>query len=293
VQEGEDPQGTVAGDEVEIGHAASEQRMPRAEVVMNIQTGHHRGESSAGLVHGEQLGHGVAQRLRTFVRAAKHHLRHCCAQHAGGDGVALGVIAVEEAVRRYPFDHLCQLPSEVHRVLHTGLEALSTVRRMHVGGVAGQQHPPVTIGCGLPGRVGEPGDPGGTVDPVVGPVGDDERIAEIAQGGFGRRPDVPFGHEDAYSHPILCPAERMDAEGVAADAPFRRFLGQLDLGDQVAGCRIPPGELDACGLADQAAASVAADEILRPHRLAVGQLDGHAGVVLRESSHFTSVQDRH
>jgi hypothetical protein len=63
-----------------------------------------------------------------------------------------------------PFDHLRQLPSEVHCVMHTGLDALSTVRGMHMCSIAGQQNPPVTVGRGLPRHVGEPGDPGGTVD---------------------------------------------------------------------------------------------------------------------------------
>ena len=102
------------------------------------------------------------------------------------DRVALGVVGVEQAFRRRPLDHLGQLPSQVHRILHTGLEALATVGGMHVRGVAGQQHPSLAVGRGLPGRVGEPGDPGGTVDAVVGPVDGDERLAEIAQGGFGR-----------------------------------------------------------------------------------------------------------
>ena len=55
----------------------------------------------------------------------------------------------------------------------------------------------------------------------------------------------------------------MDAVGVAAQAPFR-LPGHLDLGDQVAGCRIPPGELDARRFTDQTASAVAPDEILRP-----------------------------
>ena len=45
-----------------------------------------------------------------------------------------------------PFDHLRQLPSEVHCVMHTGLDALSTVRGMHMCSIAGQQNPPVTVG---------------------------------------------------------------------------------------------------------------------------------------------------
>ena len=91
---------------------------------------------------------------------------------------------------------------------------------------------------------------------------------------------------------VLHPAEGVDAEGVAADAQFR-LLGHLDLGDQAARRRIPAGELDAGGLADHAASSVAPDEILRPQRLAVGQLDVDAGVVLRETRHLTPAIDRH
>ena len=39
--------------------------------------------------------------------------------------------------------------------------------------------------------------------------------------------------------------------------------------------------------------SVAPDEIVRPQRLAVGQLDVDAGVVLRETGHLASAMDRH
>src|SRR5215210_6247645 len=84
----------------------------------------------------------------------------------------------------------------------------------------------------------------------------------------------------------------MDALVIAAEAPFR-LLGHLDLGDQAARCRIPPRELDAGCLTDQAASSVAPDEIFRPQRLAVGDLDVATGVVLRDTPHFTSTVDRH
>ena len=141
------------------------------------------------------------------------------------------------------------------------------------------------------------------MDPVIGPVYGDEPLAEIAQGGFAGGSGVPFGHHDPYRPPIhvdhlavadlvLQPAEGMDAEGVPADAQFR-LLGHLDLGDQGAGRRIPPGELDAGCFTDQTASSVAPDEIFRPQRLAVGQLDVDAGVVLRETRHLTSAIDRH
>ena len=145
----------------------------------------------------QQLGNRVAQRLRAFVFAAKHDRRHRVAQHAGADRVALGVVGVEEAFRRHPLDHLRQLPSQVHRILHAGLETLATVRGMHVRGVAGEQHASLAVGRRLPRHIGEPGNRGRTVDPVIGPVDGDERLAEIAQGGFGGLSDVLFGHEDA------------------------------------------------------------------------------------------------
>src|SRR4029077_9439251 len=118
-------------------------------------------------------------------------------------------------------------------------EALSTIWRMHVGGVAGQQNPSVAVGRSLPGDIGEPGDPRGTVDSVICPAYSDQRFAEIAQCGFGRGPDVLFGHHDPYgsailvnhltpSNLVLQPAEGMDAKGVAMDAELR-FLGHLDL----------------------------------------------------------------
>ena len=141
------------------------------------------------------------------------------------------------------------------------------------------------------------------MDPVIGPIDGDQPFAEIAQGGFGRGSDVLFGQHDPYrpalreddlavADLVLHPAEAMAAEGVVADAQFR-LLRHLDLGDQGAGRRIPAGELDAGCFTDQTASSIAPGEILRPQRLAVGQLDVDAGVVLRETRHLTSAMDRH
>src|SRR6202021_3687326 len=95
-----------------------------------------------------------------------------------------------------------------------------------------------------------------------------------------------------HALPVLQFAEAMDSLGVTADAPLR-LAGHLDLGNQVAGGRIPPREVDTGFLADQAATAVASDEVLRPQRAAVGQLDVDAAVVLREARHLTSAIDRH
>src|SRR5207244_2974071 len=127
------------------------------------------------------------------------------------------------------------------RILHAGVEALSPDRGMDVRRVAGQQDPSVAVGRGLPGHIGEPGDPGGTVDPVVGPVYGDERLAEIAQSGFARGSEVRFGHHDPYrpairvdhlavAHLVFQSTDAMDADGVVTDAQFRLF-GELDHGD--------------------------------------------------------------
>jgi hypothetical protein len=72
-----------------------------------------------------------------------------------------------------------------------------------------------------------------------------------------------------------------------------RFLKNLDLGDQVAGCRIPPEELDAVFFTDQAASSVAPDEIFRRSDWPLDSWTRTPEVVLRETGHLTSAIDRH
>ena len=62
VQQVEDARGAVGGLQVEVGHAPPEQRVSLAEVVVDVEAGEHRGDVRARLVHGQQLGHGVAQR---------------------------------------------------------------------------------------------------------------------------------------------------------------------------------------------------------------------------------------
>jgi hypothetical protein len=98
VQQAEDAQRAVGGDQVEIGHAAPEHRVSLAEVVVDVQAGHHRGESRARLVHAQQLGDGVPQRLDPIVWAHERDLRHRGPQHAGSDRMSFGMVGVEEAM---------------------------------------------------------------------------------------------------------------------------------------------------------------------------------------------------
>ena len=231
VQQGEYPQRAVGGDQVEIGHAAPEQRVSLTEVVVNVQAGHHRGEPLARLVHAQQLGHGVAQGVDAVVGAGERGLRHGVAQHAGGDRVPLGMVGIEQAFRRCPVDHLGQLPSQVHRVLHADVEALPADRVVHVCGVASQQHTSLAVGRRLPGHVGEPGEPGRAVHPVVRSPYGDERAAEITQGRLAGLPGIPLTHHHPDPLPVLQPAQGLSAVVVMANAPLR-LLAHLDLGDQ-------------------------------------------------------------
>ena len=84
----------------------------------------------------------------------------------------------------------------------------------------------------------------------------------------------------------------MPAACILVESPLR-LLRHLDLRDQPARRRVPPGEVDAGRLADEAAASIAPDEILRPQRRAVGERDVDAGVALREAGDLDAIADRH
>jgi hypothetical protein len=74
--------------------------------------------------------------------------------------------------------------------------------------------------------------------------------------------DVRFYQHDAYALSGFQLAQSIDSLLTTADGP-RGFFGHLNLGDQVAGRRVPSWKVDTRLLADQAAASIAPDEILR------------------------------
>ena len=112
---------------------------------------------------------------------------------------------------------------------------------MHVRGISGQQDASVAVHGGLTRHVGEPGNPGGIVDPVVGAVGGDERVGDIAQCGFAGGYEVTFGKYDPDQSAIFHPADRvLEAEPVLVKPPLR-LLERFDFGDQPARRRIPPG----------------------------------------------------
>ena len=152
------PQRTICGVQLEIGHAASEHGMPIAEVVVNVQTRHHRGEPLARPVHTQQFGQGVPQGVDAVIAAQERGLRHRVVQDPRSDRVALCMVGLQEGFRRCALNHLGQLPSQIHCILHADIEALSADREMHMCGISGQQDSSVPVRGGLPGHIGESGD---------------------------------------------------------------------------------------------------------------------------------------
>jgi hypothetical protein len=97
-REGGHPGVAVGGVQVEVGHASPEQRVSLAEVGVDVETGDHRGDAPARLVHAQPFGHGVAEGLVTVVRGAERDLRHGVVQDPGTDGMPFGVVGVQEAL---------------------------------------------------------------------------------------------------------------------------------------------------------------------------------------------------
>ena len=230
-----------------------------------------------------------------LVGAAERDLRHRVVQHPGTDRMPFGVVRVEQARGRCPVDHLSKLPSQVHGVLHAGVEALSTVRTMHMGGVSGEQHSPLAVRSRLSGHVGESRDPGRAVHAEVGSVGGDERVAEVLECGFTGVLDIRLEQHDPVRPSARRRVDGTDAATLGAHADLW-LLGHLDLGDHEAARRIPPWEVDAGRLADQAASAVTPDEVFGPQRCVAGlagQLDVDTGSVLRQSDDLAAAKDRH
>ena len=160
-----------------------------------------------------------------------------------------------------------------------------------MGGVTSHQHPAVPVGGGLPRHVREPGDPGRASKPEVRPPHGDERLAKLVQVGFAGVVDVSFHDQHPKGRPVRGRTERMGADAVVTEAELR-FPVHLDLGDHPAGRGIQPDEVDAGGLADQAASAVASDEVLRSERGVVVQVDVDASVVLRAAHDLAAAEDR-
>ncbi len=186
-------------------------------------------------------------------------------------------------------EDLGELPGQVDGVLYARVEALAALRRMYVGGVAGQQNTAAAVGYRLARHVRKPGDPARPAKPEVRAVHGDEGVAKLVQRGLAGVVEVGFGQDDPNRLAGLPSTDGVGADAVAAKAELRLFV-HLDLGDEPTGRRVQPGEVDAGGLAGSAASSVTADQILRSQGGVIGELDVDPGVVLSEADHLAAAK---
>ena len=177
--------------------------------------------------------------------------------------------------------HLAELPAEVVGVLHAGVHALPAGRRMHVRGVARQEHPPFTEALGhrrARPEVRCPQDLGDLVGGQMGAGGD--------QGTYARGRDVRLAVGD-LAHQLEVVRARQRAEGEIAgavageDVPVEPVKGgDADIGDQYRRrVDVLAGHRDAQRAAHRAAAAVGRDRVGGAHRPG-RQLRAHAVLVL-------------
>ena len=94
VQQGEDARRAVGGDQVQIGHAPPEQRVPLSEVVVDVEPGQHAGDR----FRGSSMPSSSVMVSRNAVGAvvgASTRLRQGVLLHAGADRMALGLVRVQ------------------------------------------------------------------------------------------------------------------------------------------------------------------------------------------------------
>jgi hypothetical protein len=93
----------------------------------------------------QQLGEQVTQCRDLGARGQQRELGLAVHRHPFTDRPPLGVVAVQQTGGRPALDHSRQLPAEVDRVLQAEVESRSADHEVHVGGVADQQHPALSI----------------------------------------------------------------------------------------------------------------------------------------------------
>jgi hypothetical protein len=130
------------------------------------------------------------------------------------------------------------------------------------------------------------------VDSEVASEHRDERLAQVLQGGLAVGSEPLLGHDHPDRLAVGHQLQTVHARRVVAQAELR-LLARAHLSDQVALGRVPSRELDPRSPADDAAPAVAPDQVLRPQRGAVGELDLDARLVLREARDLGPVPDGH
>ncbi len=130
--------------------------MALPEVVVHVEARHDAGDASGGLFHPHEFGDDRAEGPGAVILPAERDGGHSVAQNARGDGMTLGVVGIEQVVRRGAFHHLGKLPAEVDGILDTDIQALAAGGVVHMRGVAGEEDAAFAVGLGLPAHIGEP-----------------------------------------------------------------------------------------------------------------------------------------
>src|SRR6201996_9429009 len=120
--------------------------------------------------------------------------------------------------------NLGQFPAQIHRVLHTQVESLSTSRGMHVCCIAGEEDASVPVRCCLARHISKPGDVSRAAQTIVRSVKRKERLTNITERRLALL-DLLFIQ---YHSRMLVAFEFGDsahALSASANAPFRHIGG--------------------------------------------------------------------
>ena len=142
------------------------------------------------------------------------------------------------------------------------------------------------------------------MDPEVGAVNGDERLAELVERGLGGASGVFLGQHDphrplvfeddlAVDDLVLSPAEAVGSEGVVLTMPSSGSSAISTSAIMLLVVGSQPRKLDPGRLADNASSSVAPDQVLSSQGLVTGRVDVDAGVVLLEPGHIAAAVDRY
>ncbi len=242
----------------------------------------------ADLLELQQVGEELPQRLDLVQRVQQGLLGLGVEGEPRADRVPLRVVRVQQAGRGPALDGRRELPAEVHRVLHAGVQPLAAEREMDVRGVPGQEHPALAVALREAGRAAEPRQQVPVAELHVDAHHPLHRLGELVGGERQiavRRHHVELHrgepvdarlHRDLRVHPAL--REPRAVEGLVR-------VDQLDVpGDPVdAGGGAREGDADE--LADGAGAPVTAHQVGAPELVVPGlavHLDGDPVLVLGE-----------
>ena len=95
--------------------------------------------------------------------------------------MAFGLVGLQQGVGPPPAQRSSQLPAQIHRILDAGVHTLAANRRMHVCGVAGDEHVADAVTLSLTTFTSESRHPPHVMHSVVAAGDPDERIPHVLE----------------------------------------------------------------------------------------------------------------